>query len=1069
MGIIKASDGKLYFTAERVIFKMDADGTNIVELRRVTSSSDVNGFGFTNGVTEAADGKLYGIAHMGGANGKGVVYRLDKDGANYTVLHSFSGLDGTGTQSNAIRAKLIAHSDGNVYGATRNGGASDLGVLFKIASDGTFTKLADFGVSGASGLVEKPGGNLLITLDNADNRGALFEATTEGVLTPLYGFSNTLGSKPVGAPLMASDGHIYGTTANGGSSDSGTLWRRKSTGEFEILASFSLNRECPASGLIEGSDGLLYGSYVGSFSAPTGNVFSATKGGVITRVSNGFNVGVFGGVTEGPDGDLYASSANNALARITKSGTLTTLKTFTGADGGTHVGPPVFGSDGAIYGVTSSGGANGRGTFWKYSGSAFTMLRAFQTQEISGIDTGYVGSPLTVARDGSFHGLLMNGGDTTHYRITTSGVLTVLGRTTGYANSGPSFPVSLVERNLGVFYSPFLSEYTAMGTPRTLVAMTGASFTLAATLDQSPETTTSYTIAKGPLLGGISRGTDRKLYGVLPDGAANSGSLYRLDIPASGDPLPGATTLSATSVQSLSATLNANITLNGTPAVVYFEYGPTAAYGKRTPGVLLEPGADATVAFSAVATGLTRNTPFRFRVVAENDGGTTYGADLGDTTTSNSAPTAAADIVPIRAKEILTISVLANDNDPDGDPFTMDAFTQGANGTVTRNGDNLIYTPGKTFTGTDTFTYTLSDSLGAQSVGTVTIRNPFLALSGSYTPLVGDNDGLLTLKLTTGGALSGKLKLGTKSFSIKGIVALGGTYTQTFKRNGFPDLVITLNFAPAGQLATVSGSVNGAPSEQFPIAPDAKLATVLPIPAVAGKYTLALQHDNATMPAALRANGWAVATLSPKGAFTLTGLTTDGKPLSLAGKMRIDTSVVLFKTAAAPASSFVGKFTFADSVDSDFSGSLRWTRGAVTKGNFLGTIDTPLAIRGCLFVPPAKNIHTLAYTAPLAATGRVLLENGDLATPLSKLFTIDAKDKALIAIGETNTESVKLTINRATGMIEGTFKHLNLPKTPTTKFRGVQLQTAQGGTGPNSGTGFFPAPASVGPFTYTPQ
>ncbi|MDH5294965.1 MAG: Ig-like domain-containing protein, partial [Acidimicrobiia bacterium] len=52
--------------------------------------------------------------------------------------------------------------------------------------------------------------------------------------------------------------------------------------------------------------------------------------------------------------------------------------------------------------------------------------------------------------------------------------------------------------------------------------------------------------------------------------------------------------------------------------------------------------------------------------------------------------------------------VLDNDVDPNGDPMSIDSFTQGSNGAVTDNGDDtLTYTPDPGWTGVDTFSYTI--------------------------------------------------------------------------------------------------------------------------------------------------------------------------------------------------------------------------------------------------------------------------------------------------------------------------------------------------------------------------
>ncbi len=67
------------------------------------------------------------------------------------------------------------------------------------------------------------------------------------------------------------------------------------------------------------------------------------------------------------------------------------------------------------------------------------------------------------------------------------------------------------------------------------------------------------------------------------------------------------------------------------------------------------------------------------------------------------------------------IDPIANDFEPNGDPLSLDSFTQGTNGTVTDNGDDTVtYTPDPAWTGTDTFTYVVSNGTDADT-GTVTV------------------------------------------------------------------------------------------------------------------------------------------------------------------------------------------------------------------------------------------------------------------------------------------------------------------------------------------------------------
>ena len=85
-------------------------------------------------------------------------------------------------------------------------------------------------------------------------------------------------------------------------------------------------------------------------------------------------------------------------------------------------------------------------------------------------------------------------------------------------------------------------------------------------------------------------------------------------------------------------------------------------------------------------------------------------------------PIATNDTVTTAEDTAVTISVLANDYDPDGDALTLTAVTQGANGLVTTNVNGTVtYGPATNFFGSDQFTYTLSDGQGSSATGTVNV------------------------------------------------------------------------------------------------------------------------------------------------------------------------------------------------------------------------------------------------------------------------------------------------------------------------------------------------------------
>ena len=103
---------------------------------------------------------------------------------------------------------------------------------------------------------------------------------------------------------------------------------------------------------------------------------------------------------------------------------------------------------------------------------------------------------------------------------------------------------------------------------------------------------------------------------------------------------------------------------------------------------------------------------------------------------SNNPPLANDDIVRAYQNTVITIPVtnlLANDTDSDGDSLTISAVNNAVDGTVTLNDngtmddlsdDTIIFTPNKSFSGSASFEYTVSDNQGDNDIGLVTVAIP---------------------------------------------------------------------------------------------------------------------------------------------------------------------------------------------------------------------------------------------------------------------------------------------------------------------------------------------------------
>lgn len=89
----------------------------------------------------------------------------------------------------------------------------------------------------------------------------------------------------------------------------------------------------------------------------------------------------------------------------------------------------------------------------------------------------------------------------------------------------------------------------------------------------------------------------------------------------------------------------------------------------------------------------------------------------------NSGPTAVDDAVSVNQDSTVTVAVRTNDTDPENDSLTVTGVTQGVHGSVVIDAvtGNPIYTPNAGFSGSDSFTYTVSDSGGATSTATVNV------------------------------------------------------------------------------------------------------------------------------------------------------------------------------------------------------------------------------------------------------------------------------------------------------------------------------------------------------------
>jgi hypothetical protein len=141
-------------------------------------------------------------------------------------------------------------------------------------------------------------------------------------------------------------------------------------------------------------------------------------------------------------------------------------------------------------------------------------------------------------------------------------------------------------------------------------------------------------------------------------------------------------------------------------------------------------GTNGTVTFAGGSVTYTPNANFNGSdsftyTVSDGNGGTATATVNVTVTPVNDAPVAADDSATINEDTPVTVNVVANDTDVEGDSLTVNAVTQGTNGTVTFAGGSVTYTPNGNFNGSDSFTYIVSDGNGGTSIATVNVAvNP---------------------------------------------------------------------------------------------------------------------------------------------------------------------------------------------------------------------------------------------------------------------------------------------------------------------------------------------------------
>lgn len=368
--LVQADDGFLYGTTYMggtnnagTIFRVSPDGSGNTPIYHFPKNP-FNPFGLSDpsGLIQGMDGALYG-ASGGGGTGQGSVFRINKDGTGFTMLHAFSVAQGGGYQPSA---GLVQGRDGNLYGTTVFGGLYGRGTVFAVWTNGSgFAQLHSFGGPGDA---QQPMAPLIQGLDGflygttplggesavggISGFGAVYKIGTNGTEMILHSFLPTGGDGqyPYGGLVQSQEGTLYGVTQQGGSTSVGgggtglgTVFKINPDGSgYEILHSFdpaiSGDGKYPWPGLVIGRDGALYGTAERGGSNDVGVVFRLNPKGSDYKI-------------------LYTFGS-------------------TPRDGSNPRAPLVRASDGGLFGTAPLGGEMNFGTLFRLAPSPATISLA---------------------------------------------------------------------------------------------------------------------------------------------------------------------------------------------------------------------------------------------------------------------------------------------------------------------------------------------------------------------------------------------------------------------------------------------------------------------------------------------------------------------------------------------------------------------------------------------------------------------------------------------------------------------------------------------------------------------
>jgi len=262
--------------------------------------------------------------------------------------------------------------------------------------------------------------------------------------------------------VLGRDGNYYGSSVYGGANGRGEVYQLTPAGDYTDVYDFTTSDpQCAYTPQILGTNGNLYGAGTG---CGDGTIFELTTSGTFTVLytfngTNGSNPSL---AFQGSNGDLYGvttsggANTGGTFFLLTTSGTLKTLYSFANVSGDIWLPEDVIlGKDGNYYGVTFNSNVDGTaGALFKLTPSGTLSVVHYFTETPDGANP----TALMQGSDGNLYGVTQFGGangdnEGTIYKMTTSGTETILHSVNSSSDGGSNPTAVLIEGSDGNFYS----------------------------------------------------------------------------------------------------------------------------------------------------------------------------------------------------------------------------------------------------------------------------------------------------------------------------------------------------------------------------------------------------------------------------------------------------------------------------------------------------------------------------------------------------------------------------------------------------------------------------------------